>query len=90
MERVRRARLFAYRFDAADFEPYGDPDDPHAMVSRVPVEALGPPQPVGDLLRLHERAGIEVRLVDRAWPWWNVVITTTVGHSGIRLANASP
>ena len=58
LERVQRAQLFAYRFDAADFEPYGDPQDLHAMVSRVPVEALGPPQPVGDLIQLHRQAGI--------------------------------
>ena len=90
LERVQRARLFVYRFDAANFEPYGDPNNPHAMVSRVSVEALGPPQPVGDLLQLHQEADIELRLVDRLWPWWNVVITTSVAHSGIRLANASP
>ena len=90
LERVRRARLFAYRFDAEDFEPYGDPAAPHAVVSRVHVRALGPPEPVGDLLQLHRRAGIELRLVDRIWPWWDVVVTTSVGFSGIRLANASP
>src|SRR5690348_3227945 len=47
LERMRRARLFAYRFDAAVFAPLGDPV--HAHVATVPVEPLGPAQPVGDL-----------------------------------------
>lgn len=89
LERVQTAQVFAYRFNASDFEPYGDPTDPHALVARHPVRSLSPPEPVGDLLALHEQAGIEVRLVHSLWPWWRAVITTTVGFSGIRLANAS-
>ncbi len=90
LARVQAARVFAYRFAAADFEPYGDPSDPHAVVARRPVRPLGPPEAVGDLLALHEQAGIEVRLVESLWPWWEVVITTTAGFSGIRLRNARP
>ena len=88
LRRVQQATLFAYRFDAAAFEPYGDPVDPHAMVSRTTVRPLGAPEPVGDLLRLHEDEGIELRVVARLRPWWDVVVTTSVGHSGIRLAGA--
>lgn len=89
LPRLQAARLFAYRFDAEAFEPYGDPAAPHAFVARRPVVPLGPPQPVGDLLVLHEQAGIELRLLGSLWPWWEVVTTTSVGFSGIRLRNAA-
>jgi hypothetical protein len=88
LERVQSARVFAYRFDAAAFEPYGDRRDPHAFVARAPVVPLGPPEPVGDLLALHEAARIEVRLAHSVWPWWAVVTASTAGFSGIRLRNA--
>jgi hypothetical protein len=88
LQRVQSARVFAYRFDAGDFEPYGHSADPHAYVARRHVCPLSPPEPVGDLLTLHRQAGIEVRLVDSLWPWWTAVTTTSVGFSGIRLGNA--
>ena len=88
LKRMQRTRLFAYRFDRVSFMPYGDPANPHAMVSRSTVRPLGRPEPVGDLLQLHEEAGIELRFVDRLLLWWEVVMTTSVGFSGIRLGNA--
>jgi hypothetical protein len=48
------------------------------------------PEPVGDLFDRHATAGIELRGLDNLWPWWDKVTTTTVGYSGIRLANARP
>jgi hypothetical protein len=86
--RLQTTQLFGYRFAAAEFEPYGSSAAPHAFVARGPVRPLGPPEPVGDLLLLHEKAGIEIRLVDSLWPWWEVVTATSLGFSGIRLANA--
>ena len=50
LSRMRTVRLYAYRFDAADFRPFGEPR-PHAMVAERPVSALGPAEPVGDLFR---------------------------------------
>lgn len=88
LPRIQSARVFAYRFDAADFEPCGDEREPHAFVARQPVRPLGPAEPIGDLLALHEAAQIEVRLSHSLWPWWEAVITSTVGFSGIRLRNA--
>jgi hypothetical protein len=64
LQRIQAAQVFAYRFDASTFEPYGDAAHPHAFVSRHPVRPPGPPEPVGDLLTLHERARIKLRLVD--------------------------
>ncbi len=79
-------RLYAYRLPADGFAPIGDP--PHAVVSTVPVTPLGPPEPVGDLVELHERAGIQVRLLDSLWPFWEEVIGSSLEFSGIRMRNA--
>ncbi|HEY0540094.1 MAG TPA: hypothetical protein VGD53_17120 [Actinoallomurus sp.] len=55
-----------------------------------PVEPLGPAEPVGDLLRLHEQAGIQLRVLPNLWPFWDRVTTSTLGFSGIRLRNGRP
>lgn len=80
------ARLYAYAFDEGDFVPFGT--SPHAMVADHPVRPLGPPRPVGDLLRAHAEAGIELRLVRSLWPWWRAVTASSLGFSGIRLRNS--
>ncbi|WP_380635156.1 DUF6886 family protein [Saccharothrix lopnurensis] len=87
LRRVQTARLYAYRFDAGPFRPIGDP--PHAHVATEAVEPLGAPEPVGDLLALHEEAGIELRVVADLWPFWRRVTASTLGFSGIRLRNAA-
>jgi hypothetical protein len=89
LDAVREVRLFAYRLPADRFRPFGEPE-PHAHVADEPVEPLGPPEPVGDLLRCHAAAGIQLRLLDNLWPFWDEVIASTVGFSGIRLRNAKP
>lgn len=89
LHRMQTARVFAYRFDADEFTPYGDPHEPHAYVAHHVVRPLAPAEPVGDLLELHEAAGIELRLSHSLWPWWNEVIESSVGFSGIRLRNAA-
>ncbi|HKE65778.1 MAG TPA: hypothetical protein VKB59_14170 [Micromonosporaceae bacterium] len=81
---VQAVRLFAYRFDATAFRPFGDA----AYVCENPVHPLGAPEPVGDVLARHEAAGIELRLVADLAPWWSAVIASTVQFSGIRLRNA--
>lgn len=47
-----------------------------------------PPERVGDLFALHEHAGIELRVLNNLWPFWDVVTTTTLGFSAIRMVNA--
>ncbi len=86
LRRLEEVRLFAYRFDASAFSPYGEGGGPHAFVASRPVRPLGPAEPVGDL---HEQAGIELRLASSVWPWWRTVTGTTVGFSGIRLGRGS-
>lgn len=89
VERLLTVRLFAYRFPAASFQPFGRPM-PHAFVATEPVEPLGPPEPVGDLLRAHEAAGIQLLVLDNLWCFWDAVTSSTLGFSGIRLRNANP
>jgi hypothetical protein len=89
LDRLQSTVLYAYRFDKADFVPFGSPE-PHAQVATVPLRPLGPPEKVGSLLEAHEAAGIELRLFANLWPYWNRVIISTLGFSGIRLHNAQP
>ncbi|MEV0250679.1 DUF6886 family protein [Nocardia sp. NPDC050712] len=86
---LRSVRLFAYRLPAPHFRPIGDPE-PFALVSATAVAPLGPPEPVGDLLRLHERAGIQLRPLPSLWPFWDAVTASSLGFSGIRLRHARP
>jgi hypothetical protein len=88
LEALRTVRLYAYRLPADRFSAIGEHG--HAVVATSPVEPLGPAEPVGDLLRCHEEAGIQLRLLGNLWPFWDEVITTTLGFSGIRLRNARP
>lgn len=89
LEPLRTVRLYAYRLPAAPFRPFGEPV-PNAHVAVEPVTPLDVPEPVGDLLRLHEEAGIQLRVLNNLWPFWDNVITSTLDFSGIRLRNARP
>ena len=83
---LQQVVLYAYRLPASKFRPL----ESHAQVAAEPVEPLGPPEPVGDLLACHAAAGIQLRLLDNLWPFWDEVTGSTVGFSGIRLRNARP
>ncbi len=60
LEAMRTVRLYAYRLPAKSFHPIGTPV-PNAHVATRPVAPLGPPEAVGNLLRLHEDCGIRLR-----------------------------
>jgi hypothetical protein len=87
LEAMRTVRLYAYRLPAADFHPIGTPV-PNAHVSTKTVLPLAEPEPVGDLLRLHEECGIQLRVLNNLWPYWDAVVSTTMSFSGIRLRHA--
>ncbi|MFD9741459.1 DUF6886 family protein [Umezawaea sp. NPDC059074] len=89
LEPLRTVRLYAYRLPATAFTPFGT-GEPHAHVATIPITPLGPPEPVGDLLHLHEEAGIELRVLPTLWPLWDTITTSTLSFSGIRLGNALP
>jgi hypothetical protein len=89
LEAMRGARLYAYRFPAASFRPFGTPV-PNAHVAVAAVEPLGPAEPVADLFQLHAEAGIQLRVLPNLWPFWDEVVASTMAFSGIRLRNALP
>jgi uncharacterized protein DUF6886 len=86
LSRLQTARVYVYRFSRRDFEPL----ELHAYVATHPVRPLAPPEPVGDLLALHEGAGIELRVTTALWPFVDLAAASTAGFSGIRLHNARP
>jgi hypothetical protein len=87
LDALRTVNLFAYRLPSAQFTPFGLPE-PHAHVATHIVVPLGPAEPVGNLLQLHEEADIQLRLMTNLWSFWDAITTSTLGFSGIRLHNA--
>ncbi len=90
LRRIAEAQVFVYRLAADTFSAADTSPDPHAVVSEVAVEPLGPAEPVGDLLALHERAGIQLRVLPELETFWRDVVGSSLGFSGIRLGNATP
>jgi hypothetical protein len=89
LDTMRTVDLFAYRLPSLAFRAI-DNDDPHAFVATTPVDPLGPAERVGDLFALHDEAGIELRVLDNLWTFWDAVVGSSLGFSGIRLRNARP
>jgi len=87
LERIRSARVVAYRLPEDTFTPH--PEVGGYWLSR---EAVAPAELVelGNLLGLHAESDIELRLVPNLWPLWNRVAASTLEFSGIRLQNALP
>jgi hypothetical protein len=86
---MRTTTLYAYRFAADEFRPIASPyAAPYAQVATTPVVPLAPPDLVGNLIDCHASAGIQLRLLDNLWPFWDEVTSSSVAFSGIRLRNA--
>jgi len=86
-DRMRTADVFAYRLPEQSFDPH--PDVGGYWLSHETVEPLEV-RPLGDLVALHEGAGIELRVLENLWPLWNDVVASTLEYSGMRLRNAQP
>jgi hypothetical protein len=82
---LRATTLFAYRFDAAEFDPFGE--RPHAFVATDAVSPLGPPEQVGDLVELHREHGIELRVLPELVDHFTAVRARGLEFSGIRMGN---
>lgn len=78
--------LYAYRFAAADFEPFGD--RPHAHVATRPVAPIGAPVKVRDLIGMHERSGIELLVLPGLDDHFVAVRDRGLEFSAIRMGNA--
>lgn len=87
LERMRRARVFAYRVPAETFRRHATVGG--YWVSTTAVEPIERVQ-LGDLVALHASAGIELRVLRSLWPLWDRVISSTLEFSGSRLRNAAP
>ena len=83
-ERVRTTPLFRYELPVAPFEALGDAGH---FVSRTAVEPLAM-HPLADLPAALQAAGVELRLMRRLTPLWDLWRTTTLHVSGSRLRNA--
>ena len=83
LERIRAARVVAYRLPEATFEVYD-----RFWVSRATVEPLELVE-LGDLLDRHADASIELRIAPELLGLWEDVVDSTLEFSGIRLRNAS-
>ncbi|MBD0330317.1 MAG: hypothetical protein ICV64_09475 [Thermoleophilia bacterium] len=87
LDRVRSARVVAYRLPAGPFERH--PDIGAYWISRQPVEPLERVE-LGDLVAAHANAQIELRVVPNLWPLWERVTASTLEFGGIRLRSAEP
>ncbi|MFJ6700669.1 DUF6886 family protein [Streptomyces sp. NPDC091272] len=45
---------------------------------------------MGDLLQLHQDAGIQLRILGNLWEFWEAVTVSTLGFGGIGLRSALP
>ena len=86
LEAMRTTTLYAYRRPAEKFAAF----EQYAQGAVEPVEPLRPAEPAGDLLACHTDAGIQLRVLDNLWPFWDAVTASSVGVSVIRLRNAAP
>ena len=85
LERLRSCELYVYDFDAKSFVHQGN----GIWVSESGVNPLAV-RSVGDLIARHRDARIELRLVDNLWPLWELVTSSGLPFSGVRLRNAAP
>jgi hypothetical protein len=87
VEPMRTTRVVAYRLPNETFAR--DPEVGGYWLSREPVVPVETVE-LGDLVELHARSGIDLRVVENLWPTWRRVIASSLEYSGIRLHNALP
>jgi len=87
VEPMRTTRVVAYRLPNEPFTR--DPEVGGFWLSREPVVPVETVE-LGDLVELHARSGIDLRVVENLWPTWSRVIASSLEYSGIRLHNALP
>lgn len=87
LDRVRAVELFAYRLPRHPFRPHESVGG--YWVTDQPVEAIEQAA-VTDVIGLHAKAGIELRITPSIWPFWDHVTSSTVAFSGMRLRNSAP
>lgn len=81
---MTQTQLYAYRFAAAGFSDF----EGYAAISDVEQFPLGPPVALASPWEMHSHAGIPVLVVGDLFPWWQTVVASDLGFSGIRLRNS--
>ena len=88
LERMRAAKVYVYRFDPAPFTIHQVPEAGYWATTKT-VEPLSV-EPVGDLLDLHAKANIELRIVPNLWPVIDAILASGLEFSISRSKNALP
>jgi hypothetical protein len=83
IEQMRTARVVAYRMPEQTFAENED----RFWISAAPVEPLELVD-LGDLVERHGAAAIELRTEADLLGFWDEVVASSLGYSGIRLRNA--
>jgi len=84
-EPFRAARVYLYAMPPETFTVHNE--GAGYYISRETVRPLARIE-VGDLVRKHMDAGIELRVTNDLWPLWDRVVASSLSFSGIRLRNA--
>ena len=85
LERMRTVDLYRYDLPATTFLRWEEASG--QWISRVEV-VPSTVEPVGDLLALHEQAGIELRVVESLWPLRELAVSDEWDFSIVRMRNA--
>ena len=85
LERMRTVDLYRYDLPATTFRRWEEASG--QWISRVEV-VPSTVEPVGDLLALHEQAGIELRVVESLWPLRELAVSDEWDFSIVRMRNA--
>ena len=83
LDPMRTTPVFAYRLPEESFEPWD-----RFWISRDTVEPLELVE-LGDLVERHEAAEIELGTEADLLGFWDEVVASSLGYSGIRLRNAT-
>ncbi|HEY4608879.1 MAG TPA: hypothetical protein VIH06_06735 [Ilumatobacteraceae bacterium] len=86
-ERMCKAQVYRYEFDADGFEPWEQANGQWISDREVVPSAV---EPVGDLIDAHHSAGIELRLTPSLWPLHDVALERQFDFSVVRMHNAQP
>jgi len=87
LERIRSCHLYVYQMPKSDFQ-LADCSAGY-WIARVPVVPINATEVV-DCLAEIEKCGAELRICDTLWPLYDVVVSSALDFSIIRMGNALP
>ncbi|CAN5478345.1 hypothetical protein BH10ACT2_BH10ACT2_19740 [soil metagenome] len=87
LDRMSSTVVYRYELDAADFGPWEDASGQWICDHEIAPLSVAP---IGDLLALHRKAGIELRVVNLLWPLRDLAHRGPWDFSTVRMGNARP